>query len=43
MLYEQVLNQRDGYQLTLLTLAEDPEELEEDDELEESWTPRFRR
>lgn len=43
MLNEQVLNQRDGYQLTVLTLAEDPEELEEDDELEESWTPRFRR
>jgi hypothetical protein len=43
MLYEQVLNQRDGYQLTLLTLAEDPDELEEDDELEEAWTPRFRR
>lgn len=43
MLYEQALIQRDGYRLTLLTLAEDPEELEEDDELEESWTPRFRR
>lgn len=43
MLCEQVLNQRDGYQLTLLILAEDPEEIEEDDELEESWTPRFKR
>jgi len=43
MLYEQVLNQRDGYQLTLLILAEDLEEIEEDDELVESWTPRFKR
>lgn len=43
MLYEQVLNQRDGYQLTLLTLAEDPEDLDEDYDLEESWTPRFKR
>lgn len=43
MLYEQVLNQRNSYQLTLLTLAEDPEEIEEEYDLEESWTPRFRR
>jgi Zn-dependent peptidase ImmA (M78 family) len=43
MIYEQVLPQRDGYRLTLITLAEDPEEVEEDEDLEESWTPRFKR
>ena len=43
MLYEQVLPKNDGYRLTLLTLADDPEELEEEEELEESWTPRFKR
>jgi Zn-dependent peptidase ImmA (M78 family) len=43
LLYEQVHYQRDGYRLTLLTLAEDLEELEEDEDLEESWTPRFKR
>lgn len=42
-IYEQVLPQRDGYRLTLLTLAEDPAELEEEEELEDSWTPRFKR
>lgn len=41
--YEQVLPQSDGYCLTLLTLAEDIEELEEEENLEESWTPRFKR
>jgi Zn-dependent peptidase ImmA (M78 family) len=43
LINEQVLHQRDGYRLTLLTLAEDPEELEEEEDLEESWTPRFKR
>jgi Zn-dependent peptidase ImmA (M78 family) len=42
MIYEQVLPQTDGYRLTLLTLAEDLEEIEEEENLEESWTPRFR-
>jgi Zn-dependent peptidase ImmA (M78 family) len=42
-IYEQVLPQRDGYRLTLITLADDPEEVEEDAALEESWTPRFKR
>lgn len=42
-IYQQVLPQRDGYRLTLLTVAEDAEEIEEEEELERSWTPRFRR
>lgn len=42
MTYEQVLPQSDGYRLTLLSLAEDLEEVDEEEELEESWTPRFR-
>lgn len=42
-IYEQVLPQRNGYRLTLITLADDPEEVEEDEELGESWTPRFHR
>jgi Zn-dependent peptidase ImmA (M78 family) len=42
-IYQQVLPQSDGYRLTLLSLAEDPEDLEEEENLEESWTPRFRR
>jgi Zn-dependent peptidase ImmA (M78 family) len=42
-LYEQVLSQSDKYRLTLLSLADDHEELEEDEDLEESYTPRFRR
>lgn len=41
-IYEQVLPQSEGYRLTLLALADDPEELEEEEDLEESWTPRFR-
>lgn len=40
---EQVLLQSDGYRLTLLALAEDLEDMEEEEDLEESWTPRFRR
>lgn len=43
MLYEQVLSQSGGYRLTLLALADDPEEVEEEEDLEEAWTPRFRR
>ncbi|MBA4385349.1 MAG: hypothetical protein C0410_11485 [Anaerolinea sp.] len=43
MIYEQVLHQSDGYRLTLLTLAEDPEELEEEEDLRDSWAPRFKR
>jgi len=42
-IYEQVFPQRDGYRLTLITLADDPEEVEEDERLVESWTPRFKR
>ncbi len=43
MIYEQVLAQAEGYRMTLLSLAEDIEELEDEEELKESWTPRFRR
>ena len=43
MIYEQVLPQSDGYRMTLLTLAEDVEDIDEEEDLEESWTPRFRR
>jgi len=43
MIYEQVLQQSDGYRLTLLKLAEDLEEIEEEEDLQKSWTPRFRR
>lgn len=41
--WEQVFPQSAGYRLTLLSLAEDPEDLEEEENLEESYTPRFRR
>lgn len=43
MIYEQALSQSDGYRLTLLSLAEDPEDIEEEKDLEEAYTPRFRR
>ena len=43
MLYEQVLTQSDGYRLTMLALAETVEEIDEEEELIESWTPRFKR
>ncbi len=43
MIYEQVIPQSDEYRLTLLSLAEDPEEIEEEEKLEESWTPKFKR
>ena len=42
-IYQQVLPQTDGYRLTLLSLAEDPEDLQEEEDLEDSWTARFRR
>lgn len=42
-LYDQVLPQNDGYRLTLLSLADDPQEFEEDEDLEEAYMPRFGR
>ncbi len=43
-LYEQVHVQRDGFRLTLLTVdVNTSDEAEEDDELDASWTPCFRR
>lgn len=41
-IYEQVLAQAEGYRMTLLSLAEDMEEVEDEEELLESWTPRFK-
>ena len=45
VLYEQFLAQRDGYGLTMLTIDDLPDEDERDEhqELEESWTIRFKR
>lgn len=45
VLYEQFLDQTNGYRLSMLTIddAPDNDEPDEDEELEESWTPRFRR
>jgi hypothetical protein len=45
VLYEQFLEQRDGYRLTMLTIDDLPDEDEhdEDQELEESWSFRFKR
>jgi hypothetical protein len=42
-IYEQVFPQHGGYRLTLITLADDPEEAEENEDLEESWTPLFKQ
>lgn len=39
---EQTLNQRDGHKITLLAIDEN-EEADEDDDLIDAWTPRFRR
>jgi len=39
--YEQALIQENGYRITLLTLGDKVDE--EEEELRESWTPRFRR
>lgn len=41
--WEQVFPQSEGYRLTLLSLAEDPEDLQEEEDLEESYKARFRR
>ena len=45
VLYEQYLDQANGYRLSMLSIDDAPDESEpdEDEELEESWTPRFRR
>jgi hypothetical protein len=45
VLYEQYLDQANGYRLSMLTIEDAPEEDEpdEDSELEESWTPKFHR
>jgi hypothetical protein len=45
VIYEQFLEQQDGYRLTMLTIDDVPDEDEpsEDQELEEGWTVRFRR
>lgn len=42
VVYEQVHYQADGYRLTLLTAEIDEDEIEAED-LEDSWTPRFKR
>ena len=43
MVCEQTLAQQNGHRMTLLTLDGDYDEEAEDEALEESWTPRFRR
>lgn len=45
MLYEQFLQQMDGYRLTMLTIDDVPDEDEpdEDAEMEERWAVRFRK
>jgi hypothetical protein len=45
-LYEQLLEQSDGYRMSMLTIEGeliDDDEPDEDQELQESWTARFRR
>lgn len=44
VLYEQYLEQQDGFRLTMLTIDDVPDEDEpdEDEELEDSWSVRFR-
>ncbi len=45
-LYEQYFDQTLGYRITMLTIdgcLADSDDLDEDEELEESWTPRFHR
>jgi IrrE N-terminal-like domain len=45
-LYEQYLDQANGYRMTMLTTdgaIADDDDPNEDEELEESWTPRFHR
>jgi Zn-dependent peptidase ImmA (M78 family) len=46
VLYEQSLDQTDGYRLSMLTIdgaLEDDDDPDEDEEMEESWVPKFRR
>jgi Zn-dependent peptidase ImmA (M78 family) len=45
VLYEQFFEQRDGYRLTMLTIADlsDEDEPDEDQELKDSWSFRFKR
>ena len=43
ILQEQFLQQANGHRLIMLTLDDVLEDPEEDETLEESWTPRFRR
>ena len=45
VLYEQFLDQENGYRLSMLTIddAADEGEPDEDEELEQSWSPKFRR
>jgi len=42
LLCEQTLRQQHGFQITLLTIESD-DEAEEEEDLIESWTPKFRR
>lgn len=45
-LYEQILDQVNGYRMTMLTVdgaLDDGDELAEEEQLEKSWTPQFRR
>lgn len=45
-LYEQYLDQANGYRMTMLTMDRaiaDDDDSDEDEELRESWTPRFNR
>jgi Zn-dependent peptidase ImmA (M78 family) len=45
-LYEQFLDQANGYRMTMLTIdgaLDDDDDPDEEEELEESWTPRFRK
>jgi hypothetical protein len=46
VLYEQYLDQANGYRLSMLSIDDAPDdesEPDEDEELEESWTPKFRK
>jgi len=44
-LYEQFLDQANGFRMTMLTIdgLADEDDPDEDEEMEERWTPRFRR
>lgn len=42
-LLEQSVRQKDGYQITLLFIARPEHDGDEEEELEDKWTPRFRR